>query len=125
MQREELQIQFWQSQTALARKIFGRDDALVPDDVFGRVERHLIQLLELRRPTLVSRYLKLKRVFSESSTSCSTASRIYDVSLFSFSHLPAARAKTRCPDGTNSPRFPVPSAALNSSNSRWISVSLD
>lgn len=53
VQREELQIQFRQRQAPVAAKVLARHDILVPDDLLGRVQRHLVERVQLRDATLV------------------------------------------------------------------------
>ena len=50
---EELEVELGQGQEVSAVVVLPGDDVLVPDDLLSRVQRHLVQLLELRVPLLV------------------------------------------------------------------------
>lgn len=57
MQREELQVQLGKCQTSVASEILIGHNILVPDDGFGRVQRHLVQRFELGNATFMARNL--------------------------------------------------------------------
>lgn len=67
MQREELQVQLGKRQTSVASEILIGHNILVPDDGFGRVQRHLVQRFELGNATFMARNLlkcaKLEKKF--------------------------------------------------------------
>ena len=58
VQRQKLQVEFRQRQAAFAGEVLGRHDVFVPYDVLRRIQRHLVQRFQLRRPLLVPRNLK-------------------------------------------------------------------
>lgn len=53
MECEELEVELGQSETAFSGEVLGRNDVLVPDYVLCRVERHAVQLFQLRDASFV------------------------------------------------------------------------
>lgn len=53
MECEKLEVELGQSETAFPGEVLGRNDVLVPDDVLCGVERHAVQLFQLRDASFV------------------------------------------------------------------------
>lgn len=58
MQSQKLQIQLGESKAAFPRIVLSRDDVLIPYNFLSWIQRHLIQLLNLRDAAFVARHLR-------------------------------------------------------------------